>query len=139
MSPRPLLSVTLALTGTALLTGCIDRRIFITSDPPGAEVTLNDVDVGRTPCEVDFTYFGTYEVRLCHEGYETLVTEAAADPPLHEQPGIDFLAMLVPGTRHTRIDWHFTLDPANNDPEGMIERAEAARERLAESSPSEPE
>ncbi len=116
--------------GSTLLAGCVERRIHITSEPSGAAVTLNDVDVGRTPCEVDFTYFGTYEVRLRHPGYETLVTAAEARAPLHEQPGIDFAAMFIPGTKRTRIDWHFDLEPARNDPAEMIERADALRGRL---------
>ena len=31
------------------LTGCVERRIWIDTDPPGALVWLNDAQLGRTP------------------------------------------------------------------------------------------
>ena len=52
----------------SLLCGCQQRTIRVTSEPSGAVAYLNDVEVGRTPVEVDFTWFGTYEVRLEKEG-----------------------------------------------------------------------
>ena len=77
------------LVAVALVLGAcarVERRITITSEPSGAIVSLNDTEVGRTPVEVDFTYFGVYDVRLRKEGYEPIVTTAEAKAPLHEQP-----------------------------------------------------
>jgi len=126
--------------GCASLTGCVERRISITSDPSGARVWLNDQEVGETPVEVDFTWFGVYDVRLKKDGYEPLVTTAEAKAPLHEQPGIDFVAMAIPGTSRTNIAWHFTLEPSEGKAEGLLDRAKELRanEMLkAESSHSE--
>ncbi len=39
--------------------GCVQRTITITSDPPGALVWLNDREIGRTPLDVNFVYYGT--------------------------------------------------------------------------------
>ncbi len=122
-----------ALAGMTLaLTGCNapKRRIFVTSEPAGARVILNDVNVGVTPAEVDFTYFGTYDVRLSKPGYEPLVTQAKAEAPIHEWPLIDLGAMLVPGGTETEIRWHFVLEEATADEAGAIERARAMREAL---------
>ena len=129
MIHRPTLSI-LALVVLTALAGCVERRIHITSEPSGAAVTLNDVEVGRTPVEVDFTYFGTYDVRLRRDGYETLVAAREAEAPLHEQPVIDFFALLIPTTKRTLIEWHFELEPEQSDPAGIIERADALRQRL---------
>ena len=120
------------------LAGCVERRIHITSEPTGAMVSLNDVDVGSTPCEVDFTYFGVYDVRLKKPGFEPLVTKAEAKAPFHEWPLVDLAAMLVPVRKRTRIDWHFVLEPADNDPARLRERAEALRQELG-SAPAPPE
>lgn len=106
-----------------VLGGCADRRLFITSDPPGALVTLNDVEVGRTPVEVNFTWFGVYDVRLQRAGFETLQTSAEAEPELHDQPGFDALSALWPRRPETVVRWHFVLEPAVTDADELIERA----------------
>ena len=118
----------MSLLASVTLTGCQQRTIRVTSEPPGAVAYLNDVEVGRTPVEVDFTWFGTYGVRLEKEGYETLLTSAEAAPPLHEEPGFDLLFMLIPGEERTDIAWHFELTPETRDTEGLIDRATALRE-----------
>lgn len=119
----------LCLCGS-ILTGCVDRRITITSEPSGAQVFLNDADVGRTPVEVNFTYFGTYDVRLRKEGCEPLVTKAEAKAPIHEWPGIDLLFIPMPFTKETRIAWHFDLEPSQNDPAATVQRAAELRDML---------
>ena len=91
---------------------------------------LNDSDVGRTPVEVNFTYFGTYDVRLRKEGYEPLVTKANAKAPIHEWPGIDLLFLPMPFTKETRIAWHFDMKPAETDPMGTVQRAAELRDML---------
>lgn len=104
---RPLLLLPLVL-----LAGCLERRIHITSEPPGATVWVNDVEVGRTPCSADFTFYGTYDVRLRLEGYEPLSTRAVAKQPIYEYPPIDLAATILPARITTDIRWHFTLEPS---------------------------
>jgi len=110
--------------------GCVDRRIAITSEPAGALVHLNDQEVGRTPLEVNFEWFGTYDVRLSLDGYEPVITSREAKAPLHEQPGIDLVALAMPMTSRTRIAWHFELEPAEADQAGLIERGMELGRRL---------
>src|SRR4051812_11540396 len=52
--------------------GCVQRTLTVKSDPPGAIVSLNGVEVGRTPIERDFTWYGVYDVELRKDGYEPL-------------------------------------------------------------------
>ena len=85
---------------------------------------------GETPLDVDFTWFGVYDVRLRKDGYEPLVTTAEAKAPLHEQPGIDLAAMAVPGTKRTRIEWNFVLEPSEGKAEGLLDRAKEFRNVL---------
>lgn len=138
MSPRrpTLLALVLGAVATG---GCVERRLHITSEPSGARVTLNDRDVGATPVEVDFTWFGVYDVRLTKPGFEPLVTTREAKAPLHETPPFDFFALLVPGTKRTDIDWHFELAPTIDDPDGLLRRAGELRARLDEGDSEEGE
>ena len=120
------------MAAAAPLVGCAnpgpERRLFITSEPVGATVFLNDVEVGRTPVEVDFTWFGTYDVRLRKPGFEPLRTSAQAKAPIHEWPILDLVAMALPGREVTRIDWHFTMEPAAEGGRALASRAAAARD-----------
>ena len=60
MSQRlPILGAALAFA-LATISGCVDRRFVIESDPPGAIVYLNDKWVGPTPVDQSFTYYGKY-------------------------------------------------------------------------------
>lgn len=122
--------------------GCIERRIIVTSEPPGATVWVNDAEIGRTPAEVGFTYFGVYDVRLRKDGFEPISTRAEAKAPLYEYPPFDLVAEALPGTNETVVKWHFVLEPAlerRGDARaaeaGLLERA---RELAAEAAPPPP-
>lgn len=125
-----------------VLPGCMSRRIEITSEPPGALVWVNDVEIGRTPCETDFTYYGWYDVRLRLEGYEPLVTQAEASQPIYEMPPVDLFATVSPVPIETEIAWHFVMEPAkerSQTPEelkaGLFERAAELRRQIDPSLP----
>jgi hypothetical protein len=121
-----------AVTAAALvLGGCVERTISITTEPPGALVWLNDREVGRAPLEVRFIHYGTYDVRLELEGCEPQMTSGRAAPPWWDAPGPDLLAELVPGRRAVRIAWHYQLQPLDDDPEALLERAADLRRTTA--------
>src|SRR5262245_48485415 len=112
----------------AILPGCLKRTIAISSDPPGALVWLNDVEVGRTPLETDFTFYGTYDVRIRKEGYEPLVTTREARTPIYEIPPLDGVTEAIPGTHSVRIEWFFALAPTAEA------QAKAANDQVAKES-----
>ena len=112
---------------TPLLSGCLERTVTITSEPPGALVVLNDEEIGRTPVETGFRYFGVYDVRLQREGFEPLTTEKEAVAPIWEYPGIDLLAIAAPWRVRTHLKWHFDLEPL---PEPGTEEATRAEQEL---------
>ena len=120
-----------AVIAIALLAGCVRRTVLVTSTPPGALVYLNDREVGRTPVEVEFTYYGRYDVRLVHEGFEPVLTYADADPPLWDIAGPDLFAEIAPLDLRSEAAWHFDLVPVDNDPAVLAERARAMRDSLA--------
>jgi hypothetical protein len=77
--------------------GCVRRRLNVRSNPPGALVYVDNQQIGTTPCGVDFTYYGTREIRLVKAGYETLTVNQPIPTPWYQIPGIDFVSEnLVP-------------------------------------------
>lgn len=123
---------------TVALSGCVERKIFITSEPTGALVRLNDVEVGVTPVEVKYTWYGTYDVQLERPGYDPLTTKATAKAPVHSVPGLDIAADLWPGTIKDHVHWHFELTPTEYNPDAVVERARAMRNEIFEPEPIEP-
>lgn len=125
-----------------LLPGCLQRRIQVTTDPAGATVWLNDTEIGRSPTDTSFTFFGTYDVRVAMEGYETLNTTKEAVAPWYEYPFIDLFVVILPFDVETKLKWHFTLEPQKteiNTPEekNLLQRAGELRHQLGPDQPPE--
>eukprot|EP00752_Nemacystus_decipiens_P013508 g11966.t1 len=84
------------------------------------EVASNG-EVGRTPLEVPFTWYGTYDVRLEREGFETLYSQQTAEQPWWEKPGPDLFAEAMPNKR-VAIAWHLEMMRAQPASEADGER-----------------
>ncbi len=111
--------------------GCVQRTISITSDPNGALVYLNDKEVGRTPLEVPFKFYGTYDVRLEKDGYTPLWTEQQAKAPFWETPGPDLIGEAIPGNK-VNLQWHFTMEQqAFVEETDLIDRARDMRGQVS--------
>jgi len=112
--------------------GCVRRTITITTEPPGALLWLNDREVGRTPVEVDFEHYGTYDVRLERPGYEPMMTSGRANAPWWDTVGLDFFAELTPGTLTSHVEWHYVMEPIDDDREALLDRATQLRATQSE-------
>jgi hypothetical protein len=92
-----LLTLTLLVCFVLPASGCVRRRLNVRSNPPGALVYVDNQQIGTTPWGVDFTYYGTREIRLVKAGYETLTVNQPIPTPWYQIPGIDFISEnLVP-------------------------------------------
>jgi hypothetical protein len=134
MSRRLLVIAVIALLIPLLLTGCVRRSLTVKSDPPGALVYLNGVEVGRTPMTRDFTWYGTYDVVLRKEGYETLKTRGEVIAPWWQWVPIDLAAELLP--LHDKRELAYTMKPYADtafDPQLMLSRAERMETKLQSS------
>ena len=120
----------IVLAALVALNGCVRRTITITTEPEGTLVWLNEREVGRTPVEVDFKYYGTYDVRLEHRGYEPMMTSGRADPPWWDHIGLDLIAELTLVDIESRIEWHYVLEPLDDDHEALVNRARELRKEL---------
>ena len=112
-------------------TGCVRRRLTITTEPAQALVYLNDQEVGRSPVTTEFLWYGDYDVTIRKEGSQTLHTHLRVDPPWYQVVPVDFFAeVLWPGQIVDRHSAHFTLAPwVAPTHEELISRAEAARQQ----------
>lgn len=135
---RFVLPLTVALIASVAC-GCVERKLFIRTDPEGAVVTLNREPIEYlSPAEVEFDHYGTFDVRAEKEGYLPLRENVPVATPWYAYPVIDFLSeILWPFTieDHRYIDLELTALPAEPDYDkpGDFERArEEARQKYEE-------
>jgi len=116
--------------------GCVERVIKISSQPSGALVWLNDREVGRTPMNVPFTFYGDYDVILRKDGFNTIKTSKITPTPWYEIPGIDFFAeCLWPQKIIDEHHWSFELVALDLNSEAvLLKRGKAMQEALESSS-----
>jgi len=121
--------VVLPLIMAMAVCGCVQRRLTIRSNPPGARVYVGDEEVGTTPVSTDFVYYGTRKIRLVKPGYETLVVNQPIPTPWYQIPPLDFVSEnLVPGEIRDERVVNFQLVPLQAVPtEPFLSRAEQLR------------
>ena len=119
------------LAVAALVTswGCVQRRMTIRSNPPGALVYVDDYQIGTTPVSTDFIYYGTRKIRLIKDGYETLTVRQPFPIPWYEIFPLDFVTEnLWPWEiRDERVVDLAMSTTASIPPESVVARAEQAR------------
>jgi hypothetical protein len=114
----------------ALLSGCVSRRLFLETDPPGARVTVDGLVVGTTPYVEEFLSYGTRLVELELDGYERRVELVDIDLPWWQIFPLDLVTdLLVPWTIEDHRRFWFPLRPVDPE-EGSWADAHAARERM---------
>lgn len=137
------------------LAGCVEHKMILRSDPPGAKAYVDDEFVGVTPCAAPFTHYGTRRVELAFdrdaflkanggatpEGYRDGFRQVVADAPLTvpwwQYPALDmFTEIVIPFTIHDRQEFTYRLEPLPpppdlRTPEGQ-ERAARRRDEVLE-------
>lgn len=131
-SSRPAPALILA---ALLLPGCVQRSLWIRTDPPGARVLVNGVPVGVAPLETPFLHYGSVRVEaepLDVDGdgspdTRRIVTAVDLSPPWYQWPVIDFFSdNLWPWTVTDRHEAVIVL-PAGPDPDDPAEGQEELR------------
>lgn len=121
--------IVLALALLLVASGCVQRRMTVRSNPPGAMVYVDDNPIGTTPVSADFTYYGTRKVRLVKDGYETLTVYQPMKTPWYQWFGIDFFSENIwPGEIRDERAYEYQMIPTVQVPtEQLIGRAEQLR------------
>lgn len=100
------------LLAVGLLTGCVDRRYVITSDPPGAVVLRDGKYLGPTPVDDHFVYYGKRRFTLIKDGYQTQTVEQNIPAPWYQYVPLDFVTeVLLPWRITDKREFHYQMQP----------------------------
>ncbi|MBI3319656.1 MAG: PEGA domain-containing protein [Candidatus Omnitrophica bacterium] len=68
----------------------------IRTEPPGAELFVNDQRSGTTPYSAPFLWYGTYHFTMLKPGYERLDKRVPVRAPIYFWIPLDFIMELLP-------------------------------------------
>jgi hypothetical protein len=147
-------AVSLLLFVLAVNLGCVERKLIIESDPPGAPVYVDEDFAGVTPLDYPFAHYGTRSVRVGpirneHGRVTHLEAERVFDIdwPYYQAFPLDFFyEVLYP---ETLVDEHrlpaFVLEPVESDEstatlsiDELRDKANVFRRRALTQVPEEP-
>ena len=131
------------LLGALAGTGCVERKLTIASDPPGALAYVNDVEVGRTPVTIPFQWYGDYDIRLRLDSMQgppeapttvqyELHTHRRATAPWFQWLGVDLVAEITPMDFKDEKIWAFDIPrvPQESDQQ-LIKNAKVLQAQLS--------
>ena len=116
------------------LSGCVERRYTIRTNPPGALVTANDEEIGASPASRQFTYYGDRKVELKLDGYETQTVIQPIKAPWWDNYLTEFFTEnLIPYTFRDEREYTYQLVPKSEpsvdhlltDAQGLRSQAQA--------------
>ncbi|MHC4645443.1 MAG: PEGA domain-containing protein [Planctomycetota bacterium] len=124
--------LTLCLCCSALLSGCVERTLTINTQPQGAQVILNDEEIGVSPVTVAFEWYGHYNVTIRKDGFQTLKTHRNLKAPWYDAFPFDFFAGVLSADRIVDdYEWTFDLAPRQEiTREELIRSAQQLKEQL---------
>lgn len=113
MTPHRLLILSLTILMIfPSLTGCVRRRITVRSNPPGAQVFIDEQPIGVTPVSANVIYYGTRKIHLVKDGFEPVTELHTFRAPWYQIPPLDFFSEnLWPGEIRDERELNFQLAP----------------------------
>ena len=106
-----ILCVVLCVLTLSLCIGCIRSRVIMTSDPPGADVTLKRDYRGKTPITIPISWYWFYKVKVEKEGYETIETYERFRAPVWFWMPFDIVMEAMPFPIYDTKRRHYELVP----------------------------
>ena len=112
-------------------TGCVERKLIITSEPSGARVYVDDREVGQTPVTTRFNFYGGRTFVLRKEGYRDTVEVRKVKKPFYAQPVLDAITDLGPIPLKDHQTFHFKMTPMQPvETQVLMERARRMRSQV---------
>ena len=78
--------------------GCTHSRLWVDSDPPGAQVYFDGKPKGETPVDFKFQWYGSHRIKLRKVGYQEIDIIENLGAPLHYQIPLDLVTTIIPVT-----------------------------------------
>ena len=130
----------LILAGLASLSGCVERRYTIRSNPPGALAIINGEEIGSTPVSRSFTYYGDREITLMLDGFQTQTIIQPIRAPWWDNLLTEFFAEnLVPYPLRDEREFTYPLAPMSVPPTNdLVGRAQNLRSQALVIPPPRP-
>lgn len=127
----------LAAAGMLLLCGCVERLVTVRSEPAGATVFFDDKEVGVTPCDIPYVWYGKRELTLEREGFRPVRDLLVLNAPWWQIFPCDLVTdVLIPFTIRDHVEVAFLLEPMPRDVRAeVLERAAELRDKVE---PKEP-
>jgi hypothetical protein len=121
-----------ALLGAAVatgLTGCVERRYTIRTEPPGALAIVNGEEIGRTPVSRSFVFYGNRDITVMMDGFQTQRIIQPIDAPWYDNILTEIITEnVVPFTIRDERDFTYKMVdatvPLTND---LMSRGETLR------------
>lgn len=124
-----------ALVLLLFVSGCVERRLWVRTDPPGAMVRINGDEVGAAPVSWRFDHYGTVLVEAELAGHEPVQRAFRLRTPWYQWPVLDFFADVVwPGRIKDNHELALRLEPERPltpaEIEAGIEKVRAGARKL---------
>lgn len=111
------------LVALLLLGACVERRLLVRTDPPGADVTVNGDRVGRSPVRLPFDHYGKFLVEVEKPGFEPAEKVVELRSPWYQKPGVDFFSdVLWPARIEDDHEVEIRLEPSRRLSPEEVER-----------------
>ncbi len=124
-------SAVLVFVLLAIACGCVERKLTVTSTPPGAKVYLDDEPKGETPVTFRFNFHGHRTFTLKKDGYCIKEEVRTVRPPIWELPILDMIAEFTPIPLTDHKKFHFELEPVRQvSTADLLDRARAMKARM---------
>jgi hypothetical protein len=106
------ISLLILLVILSAMAGCVERKLTINTNPAGAQVFLNDEEIGISPVTTSFAWYGDYNITIRKQDCVTLQTHRKLEAPWYDLFPFDFVTgVLYPGRIIDSYEWSFDLEP----------------------------
>jgi hypothetical protein len=96
------------ICGILTAPGCIRSRVVVTSQPSGADITINNVYRGRTPITVPFGWYWYYDFVIEKEGFQKIKAQERFHTPFWCWMPLDLVMEAIPlyfyDTKHLKYN-----------------------------------
>jgi PEGA domain len=128
-NPLRVQALILLAAGVGALSGCVERRYTIRTDPPGATVIVNGEEIGPSPASKSFVFYGDRKITLIRDGYQTKTVIQPISAPWWDNLLTEFFTEnVIPLSLRDEREFKYQMELAQSPPQGELrDRAEVLR------------